>query len=247
MDRCGLPRELFTPTFAVSRVIGWCANIAEQAAERQIIRPAARYVGRHPRARAASARRGEMTRAFERPFRYGLSHDRGIRTWNAVNSVTPGAVARCLIAMSGVIDGRRWLRQRIQHLEAVLSDNPPPEQRPLLEADLAAARAELRRSGGWRRWLWWEPSAAATSAAGAAGVEGAGGAPPWPGPDPNPKPLRLAPILVVSMMLVAVSLPLAAWPSLAPGRLSQQMRSRLAGNQPSSRPQPCRCGCTCRS
>ena len=48
MDRCGLPREMFTPTFAVSRVIGWCANIAEQAAVRQLIRPAARYVGPPP-------------------------------------------------------------------------------------------------------------------------------------------------------------------------------------------------------
>jgi citrate synthase len=48
MDRCGLPRELFTPTFAVSRVMGWCANIAEQASQRQIIRPAARYVGPEP-------------------------------------------------------------------------------------------------------------------------------------------------------------------------------------------------------
>jgi citrate synthase len=46
MDRCGLPRDMFTATFAVSRVIGWCANIAEQTEERQIIRPAARYVGR---------------------------------------------------------------------------------------------------------------------------------------------------------------------------------------------------------
>jgi citrate synthase len=45
MDQCGLPRELFTPTFTVSRVIGWCANVAEQAAARQLIRPAARYVG----------------------------------------------------------------------------------------------------------------------------------------------------------------------------------------------------------
>ncbi len=45
MDACGLPREMFTPTFAVSRVIGWCANVAEQADQRQIIRPAARYVG----------------------------------------------------------------------------------------------------------------------------------------------------------------------------------------------------------
>jgi len=48
MDRCGLPRQLFTPTFAVSRVIGWCANIAEQAEERRLIRPAANYVGPPP-------------------------------------------------------------------------------------------------------------------------------------------------------------------------------------------------------
>ena len=48
MDGCGLPREMFTPTFAVSRVIGWCANISEQADERQLIRPAARYIGPPP-------------------------------------------------------------------------------------------------------------------------------------------------------------------------------------------------------
>ncbi|HWE57492.1 MAG TPA: citrate synthase [Acidimicrobiales bacterium] len=48
MDRCGLPRQMFTPTFAVSRVVGWCANIAEQADERRLIRPAARYVGQEP-------------------------------------------------------------------------------------------------------------------------------------------------------------------------------------------------------
>ncbi|MGH9151704.1 MAG: citrate/2-methylcitrate synthase [Acidimicrobiales bacterium] len=48
MDRCGLPRELFTPTFASSRVIGWCANMLEQAADNRIIRPSARYVGPPP-------------------------------------------------------------------------------------------------------------------------------------------------------------------------------------------------------
>jgi citrate synthase len=48
MDRCGLPRELFTPTFASSRVIGWCANILEQAADNRIIRPSAKYVGPPP-------------------------------------------------------------------------------------------------------------------------------------------------------------------------------------------------------
>lgn len=48
MDRCGLPRELFTPTFTSSRVIGWCANILEQAGNNRIIRPSARYVGPPP-------------------------------------------------------------------------------------------------------------------------------------------------------------------------------------------------------
>lgn len=48
MGTCGLERELFTPTFSVSRVIGWCANIAEQTESRRIIRPSARYVGAEP-------------------------------------------------------------------------------------------------------------------------------------------------------------------------------------------------------
>ncbi len=48
MELCGLPREMFTPTFATSRVIGWCANILEQAEDSKIIRPAARYVGPAP-------------------------------------------------------------------------------------------------------------------------------------------------------------------------------------------------------
>ena len=48
LDIIGMPRELFTPTFAVSRVIGWTAHIMEQAAANRLIRPAAHYTGPEP-------------------------------------------------------------------------------------------------------------------------------------------------------------------------------------------------------
>jgi citrate synthase len=48
MHTCGIPREMFTPTFATGRTIGWCTHVMEQAAHNRLIRPAARYVGPPP-------------------------------------------------------------------------------------------------------------------------------------------------------------------------------------------------------
>ncbi|WP_338888676.1 citrate/2-methylcitrate synthase [Rhodococcus sovatensis] len=45
MELCGIPRSMFTPTFACSRMVGWCANIVEQSHDSKIIRPIARYDG----------------------------------------------------------------------------------------------------------------------------------------------------------------------------------------------------------
>lgn len=41
----GLPRELFTPIFAISRVVGWTSHILEQWSNNRLIRPRAEYVG----------------------------------------------------------------------------------------------------------------------------------------------------------------------------------------------------------
>jgi citrate synthase len=41
----GIPRDLFTPIFAISRCSGWAAHILEQYNNNRIIRPRAEYVG----------------------------------------------------------------------------------------------------------------------------------------------------------------------------------------------------------
>lgn len=50
LEALGVPRSLFTATFAVGRVAGWCAHIAEQRRTGRLIRPQARYVGARPAA-----------------------------------------------------------------------------------------------------------------------------------------------------------------------------------------------------
>ena len=48
MNTAGIPRDMFTPTFASSRTVGWTAAICEQASHNRLIRPSAVYVGPPP-------------------------------------------------------------------------------------------------------------------------------------------------------------------------------------------------------
>ncbi|KJR97571.1 MAG: citrate synthase [Desulfobulbaceae bacterium BRH_c16a] len=41
----GLPMELFTPIFAISRTVGWTSHILEQWSNNKLIRPRAEYIG----------------------------------------------------------------------------------------------------------------------------------------------------------------------------------------------------------
>lgn len=53
----GLPRELFTPIFAIARISGWCAHRIEELVNGgKIIRPAYKYVGKHKEYKAVEER-----------------------------------------------------------------------------------------------------------------------------------------------------------------------------------------------
>jgi citrate synthase len=54
----GIPIDLCTSVFAVSRMAGWCAHIMEQFADNRLIRPRAQYTGPAPRAFVPLAARG---------------------------------------------------------------------------------------------------------------------------------------------------------------------------------------------
>ncbi len=41
----GLPGDMFTPTFAVSRAVGWSAHVLEQVSNNRLIRPQSEFVG----------------------------------------------------------------------------------------------------------------------------------------------------------------------------------------------------------
>jgi citrate synthase len=48
LDALGIDRALFTATFAVGRVAGWCAHVVEQRTGGRLMRPDSRYIGHLP-------------------------------------------------------------------------------------------------------------------------------------------------------------------------------------------------------
>ncbi len=54
----GIPPDLFTPIFAISRMSGWTAHVLEQQGNNRIIRPRAEYVGHMDRPVTPMAERG---------------------------------------------------------------------------------------------------------------------------------------------------------------------------------------------
>lgn len=55
---CGIPTELFTPIFVISRITGWAAHVFEQRGNNKLIRPSADYIGPEHRAFVAMKDRG---------------------------------------------------------------------------------------------------------------------------------------------------------------------------------------------
>jgi hypothetical protein len=54
--------------------------------------------------------------------------------------------------MPDIIDGHRWLLERIDHLEHLITDDLSTNQREAVQAELARLRDELGRSRRHRRW-----------------------------------------------------------------------------------------------
>jgi citrate synthase len=45
LEAAGIPRDAFSPTFAASRIVGWCAHVDEQRRRGRLMRPLSKYVG----------------------------------------------------------------------------------------------------------------------------------------------------------------------------------------------------------
>ena len=58
--------------------------------------------------------------------------------------------------MAGIIDGRQWVKARLEHLQGLLDGDPTDEERAAIEAEMAQLQTESaagrRRFGRWLLW-----------------------------------------------------------------------------------------------
>ena len=130
----GIPIDLFTPIFAVSRVSGWTAHVLEQYANNRLIRPRADYIGPRvpadvPAARAAIEHDSRGRTAIQMR---GLSNATGSRRGGGENS--------CLACRPAVL--RVSLSQALS-LESTRPKDVSPPPLLLLPFDSSAARQRL--------------------------------------------------------------------------------------------------------
>ena len=74
--------------------------------------------------------------------------------------LVPGSPHRGVVPVSSasvapIIEGRKWVEDRLHHLHELLDAGPTEDERRLIEAEIAALQEEARRSRhGLLRWLW---------------------------------------------------------------------------------------------
>jgi citrate synthase len=66
LDAVGIPREAFTPVFAVPRCAGWLAHAMEQQKTGRLIRPTTAYIG--PVTALASSAEGQSLPSMDTPL-----------------------------------------------------------------------------------------------------------------------------------------------------------------------------------
>jgi hypothetical protein len=61
-----------------------------------------------------------------------------------------------LVAMPGIIDGRKWVEERLRNLHAMLDANPAEDDRTAIQAEIDRLRTQAESNRRrHRRWLLW--------------------------------------------------------------------------------------------
>ena len=141
----GIPIDLFTPIFAVSRMSGWTAHILEQYHNNRLIRPRAEYTGK-PR----WARRGYRSRAANRQQKTDVrSYRFSAPTWTRSPAAGRLAASRSIVEAFRKLDAER--RAAVTEIRATESRE---EQQSAGDRQAAKGRARTPPSSSSKCETW---------------------------------------------------------------------------------------------